>query len=90
MELAAIVSLAVLAFGAVAGLVYVLVRQAHAIVKMGNQLSANSDHQLERIKYEAGAESVGRYADAMRGAVRSQVDENFDMVIPNRGGLGGP
>lgn len=78
METAMIV-LGLLALAGMGAMVCACVFLGRTIVKMGNQLTANSGHQLERIKLESGAEAVGRYV----GAVRSHVpDSGYERNEP--------
>lgn len=88
MELIALAIVGLIALSCAAGLLWVLGRQGRLITHMGNQLTANSDHQLQRIKYEAGAEAVGEYARKVvttNGHMWQPPAESPDMVIPNRG-----
>jgi hypothetical protein len=59
--------LSVLALAGLGGLITVAIVQGRTIHRMGNKLIANSDHQLQRIAIEEGADA---YRDAQRLAVQ--------------------
>lgn len=80
--------LGLVSIASLAALVWVCNKLVGTIKSMGDQLTANSGHQLERIKYETGAEAVGKYVSAIRpnpqsnGYAPGEVIPDF--VIPNR------
>lgn len=85
--------LSVVALAGIAGLLTVVVLLCRTNLKQGDQLIANSDFQVRRIEIEAGAESVGRYAKALRGTTNGAAgpaytppdEENGEVQVPFRG-----
>lgn len=84
------VALIVVGLIAVAGmgsLMWVVHRLVGTIKAMGDQLTANSGHQLERIKFETGAEAVRGYVSAIRPQNNGYAPNEPmpDAFIPERG-----
>jgi hypothetical protein len=64
--LIALITLAVLALAGMGGLIAVAISQGRTNNRLANKVIANSDHQLQRIAIEEGADA---YREAQRRAV---------------------
>lgn len=91
-----IITLSVVALAGIAGLLVAIITLSRTNLKFGNQLSANSDLQVRRIEVESGAESVGRYAAALKGTMNGAsapgyvppTEEDGEVQVPFRGQMG--
>jgi hypothetical protein len=84
--LTALLIIGALAGLAIAGLVVGICAQSRTILRMGNQLIANSDLQIERIRHETRADQIRdeERPDPVRWNP-PPIDEAPDMSIPSRG-----
>lgn len=85
----ALIILGVLAGLGIGGLVAACAFMGRTIHKLGNQLSANSDLQVERIKYETGADRIREELPdppALRNGRYLGEPDPPDMSIPSHGG----
>jgi hypothetical protein len=82
----ALIIIGTLAALAIAGLVVGICAQSRTILRLCNQLIANSDHQIERIRLETGADRIReeQRPDPVRWNPLP-IDEQPDMSIPSRG-----
>jgi glutamate dehydrogenase/leucine dehydrogenase len=94
--LIALITLAILALAGMGGLIAVAINQGRVLHKMGNKLIANSDHQLQRIAIEEGADAyreATRRAQGYAGSISHiPADEEIppevsgEVRVPARGG----
>lgn len=87
LPLIALIVVSLIAVGAVAGLIIVCIRLGDANRRLGNQVIANSDHQLRRIAIEEGADAYREAQRAVsgRGSISPGYDPPEELVeVPSR------
>ena len=82
----AFILLGVLSLGGIGAMSYCVFRLVGIVKSMGDQLTANSGHQLERIKYESGAEAVKGYVSRISPSNNGYAPSEPvpDMFVPDR------
>jgi hypothetical protein len=88
-----LIVISILALAGMGGLIAVCMAQAKTNNRLANKVIANSDHQLQRIAIEEGADAYrAATAQARRGSVSYTAPEEIppevtgEFTVPARGG----